>query len=105
MENPSYEPDAHVTYGPTGSEYTATDCMVDPDSNKAMTCNTVAGAGAAHKWIVIVDGGGPASSGMVRTSYLPPEVETVSGGPLATAGGTEVVITGALSIRAILPTR
>lgn len=91
--NPSYTPTVAVTYGPTGTEFTASGCAVDADSNKEIRCNTAPGAGAGHVWRVTVDGA-TGTSGQLRTSYARPTITTVSGGPLATAGGTTVTITG-----------
>ena len=89
-----YAPVVVVTYGPTGTEYTATNCTLDADSNQAVACDTVAGVGAAHLWTVTIDGAA-ASSGALRTSYELPTIATVaSAQPLATAGGTPVTVTG-----------
>ena len=63
-----------VTYGPNGIEYTASDCTVTENSKK-ITCTTVAGVGAALKWVVTVEG--QSSVPFDWSSYEPPTITSI----------------------------
>ena len=80
-----------VTYGPNGIEYAASGCAVTVDS-KEITCTTVAGVGAALKWVVAVEG--QSSVEFAWSAYEPPQITSMVPltGPtsgLSTTTGTE----------------
>ena len=84
-----------VTFGPvTGSEYTAPSCTVSTPGS-AITCAVPAGVGRDLLWRVSIGGFISAASAR-RTSYVPPVITSVSaaGGPMSTAGGAAIVVTG-----------
>ena len=72
---------SEVTYGPSGTGYTATDCFVST-AQTVITCNTAQGTGANHSWIVTRGdqrSSTDAHGGDGRASYSVPSVLSVSG--------------------------
>ena len=111
-----------VTYGPTGTEYTASSCAVTA-ANTAIACTAVAGAGVSHRWRVSVSypatflvnsvltsnpiTGALASSSTLSakmTAYVPPTISAVyisstaqadpASNRMPTPGGTLIYVTG-----------
>ena len=111
-----------VTYGPTGSEYTAGACAVTA-VNTQLSCTAVAGAGVSHRWRVNVTypasflvgsvltsnpitGALPVSSTLSAkmTAYVPPTIYAVylsasaqtdpNSNRMSTVGGTVIYVTG-----------
>lgn len=84
-----------VTYGPTGAEYTATECIVTV-AHRTVACRTAPGVGAGHKWVIIVGGiASPLSA--QATAYRVPSISTVSGPgaqDAATAGKQMLILSG-----------
>ncbi|GMI00407.1 hypothetical protein TrST_g13361 [Triparma strigata] len=70
-----------VTYGPTGSEYTAEACVIST-SHFLMTCNTGPGTGKGHIWKVVIGGEGTvATGGRESLTYLKdPSIQVPEGG-------------------------
>ncbi|KAA0152665.1 hypothetical protein FNF28_07019 [Cafeteria roenbergensis] len=94
-----------VTYGPTGSEYTAVNCTSASASGTRLSCLTAPGVGLGHSWRVTTqacDSGGAncgsrtSSIAASGTSYGPPVIASVRGPGAfgSTAGGQEVVVEG-----------
>ena len=85
-----------VTYGPNGIEYAASGCAVTVDS-KEISCTTVAGVGAALKWVVTVEG--QSSVEFAWSAYEPPQITSMVPltGPtsgLSTTAGTDAGLAG-----------
>jgi hypothetical protein len=83
----------NVTYGPTGTEFTALNCTV-AQSHLMIACNTAPGGGAGLKWVVNVDN---QRSTQPTTNYAPPAVAALAGVGATAArsvGGDVVVLTG-----------
>jgi len=82
-----------ITYGATGSEFTAKNCrLVLP--HILISCDTVVGAGTSMSWVAYIDGQKSVSP---TTTYLPPLVESFSGpgaSDASTEGKQSIVITG-----------
>jgi hypothetical protein len=71
-----------VTYGPVGTEYTASSCSIVSNST-AIVCTTVAGSGVNHVWRVALttfSARAVPSSALSRamTGYLPPALHNVT---------------------------
>ncbi|KAA0161835.1 hypothetical protein FNF31_03620 [Cafeteria roenbergensis] len=83
-----------VTYGPTGTEYTAASCLVTAD-NIQVTCRTVPGVGQFLQWrIQIANQWSPLAG---NTSYAPPVISYFSGDGSSnaqTVGGEDVFVQG-----------
>ena len=77
-----------VTYGPTGTEYTASLCNVT-QSHSEITCLTNTGVGGGLLWVVEV---GHQASETPTTSYGRPTITQISGASQARTEGGEVVI-------------
>ena len=75
-----------VTYGPNGIEYAASGCEVTVNS-KEITCTTVAGVGAALKWVVTVEG--QSSAEFAWSSYEPPVITSMVPVKGPTSGQTD----------------
>jgi hypothetical protein len=85
-----------ATFGPTGFEYQAIDCTIDPENlDTHMTCTLPPGVGARNKWTVYVDG---QMSKVPTTDYIKPSILQLSGACVNdgahTAGGEELLISG-----------
>jgi hypothetical protein len=82
-----------ITYGATGSEFTAKNCrLIVP--HILISCDTVVGAGTSMSWVAYIDGQRSVSP---TTTYLPPLVESFSGpgaSDASTEGKQTIVITG-----------
>jgi hypothetical protein len=82
-----------ITYGATGSEFTAKNCrLLVP--HILISCDTVVGAGTSMSWVAFIDGQRSVSP---TTTYLPPLVESFSGpgaSDASTEGKQTIVITG-----------
>jgi hypothetical protein len=80
-----------VTYGPTGVEYAAKDCLVQDDST--ILCQTTQGVGQNLHWLVTVEGQMSELS-EATTSYALPEL--LSADPLVgyTSGGGLITLKG-----------
>jgi hypothetical protein len=87
--------EVHVSFGPTGSEYDTTNCVVTV-AHTRVVCDTAPGVGANLLWQVHVAGQtSPPSS--VRASYAIPSVTTVAGiaiETLRTEGGELIRLIG-----------
>ena len=81
-----------VTYGPTGLDYTATNCQVTQD-HVQITCYTVPGTGRTLYWVVTV-GGQTSDISLSSTSYAAPTLLSLSPSSGPTAGGSTMVLTG-----------
>ena len=81
-----------VTYGATGTEYTALNCSVVQD-HVAIRCVTGPGTGRFLRWTVTVGGQTSAASANV-TSYAAPRITSLVPSSLATPGGVAAVLTG-----------
>lgn len=80
-----------VTYGPSGTEYSALGCSISTAHTK-IVCFTAPGAGVDHTWLVTVDG---QVSTNPLTSYAPPVISALSPGwNLQPAGGQVIRILG-----------
>ncbi|RYY34999.1 hypothetical protein EON62_02845, partial [archaeon] len=82
-----------VRYGPTGSEFNASGCVLSVPHTQ-VHCGTVVGAGAGLTWSLVIDGQHSVSP---STSYGRPEVHSFSGRGAVNAstdGGDEVVLHG-----------
>ncbi|GBG24702.1 Protein O-linked-mannose beta-1,2-N-acetylglucosaminyltransferase 1 [Hondaea fermentalgiana] len=85
-----------VTFGATGTEYTARNCIIDPDYlHSKILCELPPGVGKELKWTVVVDG---QASRVPTTNYQAPGVDTLSGSPIedgaSTIGGEIFYIQG-----------
>lgn len=81
-----------MTYGATGTEYTAQNCSIALD-HFAITCYTVRGTGRFLRWIVSVGGQRSAASANY-TSYSAPRITSLVPNAILTNGGVAVVLTG-----------
>jgi cysteine-rich repeat protein len=83
-----------VMYGPTGTEYQATSCIVTADHIQ-VTCRTAPGVGRSLRWRVLI--GNQWSTLAGNTSYAPPVISYFSGpGAISalTVGGQDVFVRG-----------
>ncbi|KAJ8606751.1 hypothetical protein CTAYLR_009739 [Chrysophaeum taylorii] len=81
-----------VTYGPSGTEWTARNCsVVRPDSEIA--CRTAPGLGTSMTWIVTVDGQSSDESDET-SSYVVPVLSSISPSTATSSGGDTLVISG-----------
>ena len=83
-----------VTYGPSGLEYTAKDCIVVDHDN--VTCTTIPGVGEDHHWQITVKDQASDLS-VATTSYGRATIDSVGGLSSFTAptnGGTRITIFG-----------
>jgi predicted small secreted protein len=81
-----------VTYGPDGTEYRATDCVVT--GQQQIACKTQPGVGKDLKWKVSI---GNQDSGVFEsetTRYANPTVDSITTGPFNTGGNQPIVING-----------
>lgn len=83
-----------VTFGPSGSEYTAVDCRVTVP-HKQIACKTPPGTGRRMQWQVTVYGQRSGLSSKT-TSYEKPRITSLQPSPAAggTAGGAIVTLSG-----------
>lgn len=85
-----------VTYGPTGTEYTAQGCVMagtGQDLNTVLECTTVPGAGANQRWRLVI--GQWSYMSTVTTSYAAPAItQVLNADDMATEGGETVTIVG-----------
>jgi hypothetical protein len=81
-----------VSYGPTGREYTATDCTTVESSVKII-CKTVPGSGSGHKVVVKIAKQISAESAPLIT-YAVPLIISSEPKNGTTAGGYEMVVKG-----------
>ena len=84
-----------VTYGVDSKEFDATPQCTILEAHRRIECQTTEGAGAALKWLVIIDG---QESGAPTTNYKEPSITSISGAgatDASTNGGQEVFIHGA----------
>jgi hypothetical protein len=81
-----------VTYGPTGSEFRATNCRVTVP-HEEIRCKTVPGTGRVLRWIVTVKGQASSLS-QEFTSYAIPTINSTFPLSVDTAGGQDVTISG-----------
>ena len=81
-----------VTYGRTGTEFTAQGCSM-PTPHTQISCRTAVGAGAGLTWLVTVDG---QRSIVPTTAYLAPVINYFLGKSVdaSTDGGDVVVLRG-----------
>jgi hypothetical protein len=82
-----------VTYGPNGTQFIATGCLVTT-AHVALECSSAPGAGAGLHWRIVIGG---QESVAATTAYAPPVISGLSGlGALdaSTSGGQSVVISG-----------
>lgn len=100
LEGRNFGPDPggidSVTYGPTGVEFVATDCRM-PIAHTYIACDTVAGAGDALTWRLVVGG---QESKDPSTSYAPPQLlSSTPNASLATRGlGSQRVIISGINL-------
>ncbi|RYY39098.1 hypothetical protein EON62_00005, partial [archaeon] len=71
----------HATYGETGVEYTATNCVVSVAYTEVM-CTVAAGYGVNHRWIVEVRSGAAgavmgSTTSTCTSGYLPPLITAI----------------------------
>ena len=86
--------DVNATFGPTGVEYTARDCLVDPfNLHTRIQCTLPRGVGDKHKWVVSVDG---QDSRVPTTDYKEPEIVNITGAisNASTIGGGVIMLQG-----------
>lgn len=82
----------HVTYGPSGIQYTASRCRVAV-AHTSIICYTVQGVGARHRWVVTrLEQSSPPSH--VTTSFAPPRITDVTPTSGPTAGGWTLSLSG-----------
>jgi hypothetical protein len=81
-----------VTYGPSGYEYTASNCTVTTP-HTAITCYYVPGTGRKLYWIVNV-GGQQSLISPAATSYAGPNITSIEPPGGLTDGGGIVTVTG-----------
>ena len=84
----------NASFGPTGIEYTARDCFVDPfNLHTRIQCTLPRGVGDEHKWVISVDG---QDSRVPTTDYKEPEIMNVSGAIFnaSTIGGERILLQG-----------
>ena len=86
---PSYLQD--VTYGPSGTEYTAQNCSVVVDHTH-ISCVTVPGVGANLRWVVTI-AGQPSEPSAATTSYQRPSIDAWN------LGGVSLLAVGGYSVR------
>ena len=90
-----------VTYGPTGTEFVATDCTT-AEKHTQLSCVTAPGTGAGHKWqVTIASQASPVHlptmlDGTTGTRYAPPIISFFSGegASSGTEGGEVVTVHG-----------
>ena len=83
-----------VTYGPTGTEYSAASCLVTAD-NIQVTCRTAPGVGQFLQWRIQIGNQWSPLAG--NTSYAPPVISYFSGdgsSSAQTVGGEDVFVRG-----------
>ena len=80
-----------VTYGRRGTEYEARNCYIRDHTR--LRCQTVAGHGTGHVWIVRISGQSSSSSNQM-TSYTPPTILDVYPTSVPTEGGQEITVVG-----------
>ncbi|MDO8933370.1 MAG: cadherin domain-containing protein, partial [Rhodocyclaceae bacterium] len=81
-----------VTYGLSGREYTASNCIVTRNHTE-LTCTTVPGTGRLLRWVVTVGGqSSPLSVG--HTSYGAPRINAVVPANALTSGGKVIRVYG-----------
>ena len=88
---PSQEMLEKVSYGPSGQEYTASECI--RTSHTEIRCLTSPGLGSDLKWLVAVDGQLSDLSD-VTTNYKQPSIEGVVANTGETKGGSSHRVTG-----------
>lgn len=81
-----------VTYGATGTEYTAINCTV-VQNHTAIQCTTAPGTGRFLRWCVTV-GGQTSAASANYTSYAAPFIASITPVALPTNGGVAAVLTG-----------
>eukprot|EP01041_Mallomonas_annulata_P006999 gene6999-14239_t len=98
--------DIYATYGPSGTENRATNCIVYTNNtasntvtntvtnaNATMICYTVSGVGTGLHWIVHSNGQSSAPS-IQSSSYIAPTITSISPLIISTNGATKVTLTG-----------
>jgi len=76
-----------ATFGPTGTEYDARSCQIDPEMlHTRMTCELPPGIGSELKWTVYVDG---QASTVPTTDYKEPNIRSLGGNPARYRASTE----------------
>lgn len=78
-----------VTYGPSGYEYVARDCVVV--SYEEVNCTTAPGIGSGHRWSVEV-GGQLSGASAVTTSFAAPAILALAPARAPAAGGVALVL-------------
>lgn len=86
----------NVTFGPTGQEYIARNCIIDPDNlHTKIICELPPGIGDELKWTVVVD---TQASKVPTSSYRAPTITSLVGDPIdngaKTSGGETFKIYG-----------